>query len=177
MTYSKFEALFNLEQIKERNKVKLAKEDLPQLPFFLFDLDKATALDSGETGARDFLEETFYSSFKAKRDAAQNKAVGGKALAKHGQVAGLSSLLREKPQEVLSYLKTLSPSGIELEIMSLTTFTFNAPEENMVFLFLDLLSKCIDAFKDSNFCQALLNCTLKTHCDAIVEDEALVEKV
>lgn len=31
--------------------------------------------------------------------------------------------------------------------------------------------------KDSDFCQALLNCALKTHCDTIIEDEVLVEQI
>jgi len=61
--YSKWQAIFNLEQIKERNKPKLQKEVIPKAPFFLFDLEKATNLDSGETGARDFLAETFFSNF------------------------------------------------------------------------------------------------------------------
>jgi hypothetical protein len=56
--------LFNLEQIKQRNKPHLAKETLPQVPFFLFDLDKATKGDNGEMGARDFLTETFFTSFE-----------------------------------------------------------------------------------------------------------------
>jgi hypothetical protein len=37
------------------------------MPFFLFDLDKATNLDAGESGARDFLKETFFTSFEQKR--------------------------------------------------------------------------------------------------------------
>jgi hypothetical protein len=67
--FSKFQAIFNLEQIKQRNKPKLAKESLPSVPFFLFDLDKATTGESGEHGARDFLRETFFTSFEKKRQA------------------------------------------------------------------------------------------------------------
>jgi len=65
--FSKWQAIFNLEQIKERNKPKLKKESLPKVPFFLFDLDKATTLEGGSRGARDFLSETFFSSFDEKR--------------------------------------------------------------------------------------------------------------
>ena len=70
--YSKFQAIFNLEAIKERNKPKLAKEDLPKAPFFLFDLDKATKLE-GENEARDFLAETFFSSFEQQRKEREGK--------------------------------------------------------------------------------------------------------
>lgn len=59
-----------MEQIKLRNKPKLQKEVLPKVPFFLFDLDKATSLEGGTHGARDFLNETFFSSFDEKRKAA-----------------------------------------------------------------------------------------------------------
>jgi hypothetical protein len=39
---------------------------MPQTPFFLFDLDKATNLE-GETKARDFLKETFFTDFEKQR--------------------------------------------------------------------------------------------------------------
>jgi len=42
------------------------------VPFFLFDLDKATTLEGGQHAARDFLAETFFSSFDEKRKAAQD---------------------------------------------------------------------------------------------------------
>ena len=38
--YSKWQAIFNLEQIKERNKPMLQKKELPKAPFFLFDMEK-----------------------------------------------------------------------------------------------------------------------------------------
>ena len=44
--FSKWQAIFNLEQIKERNKPVLAKQDQPKAPFFLFDLDKVMAGES-----------------------------------------------------------------------------------------------------------------------------------
>ena len=53
------------------------------MPFFLFDLDKATKLE-GESVARDFLKETFFTSFEQKRASSQ-KEVGGKAMLKNDQ--------------------------------------------------------------------------------------------
>jgi hypothetical protein len=70
--FSKWQAIFNLDQIKERNKPKLAKEKLPSAPFFLFDLDKVTG--SGERAARDFLAETFFSDFDKHRKSQQSEA-------------------------------------------------------------------------------------------------------
>jgi hypothetical protein len=119
--FSKFQAIFALEQIKERNKPQLAKEDLPQMPFFLFDLDKATNLDAGENGARDFLKETFFTSFEQKRQS-KVKQVGGAAMHKNDQKTQLIDLLKTRQDSVLQYLKSLSPSGVELEIMTLDNF-------------------------------------------------------
>lgn len=61
---SKWQAIYALEQIKERNKPMLPKEDVPKVPFFLFDINKVTEEDPGEGAARDFLAETFFSAFK-----------------------------------------------------------------------------------------------------------------
>lgn len=107
----------------------MAKESLPSVPFFLFDLDKATTGESGEHGARDFLRETFFTSFEKKRQA-QVKEVGGAALAKHGAGAKKLSEILAKKEEVLPFLKSLSPSGIELEIMTLGNFDFNNPDQS-----------------------------------------------
>lgn len=90
------------------------------MPFFLFDLDKATNLDAGEQGARDFLKETFFTSFEQKR--AKTNEVGGKAMQKNEQKTQLLDLLKTKPDQVITYLKSLSPSGVELELMTLDNF-------------------------------------------------------
>lgn len=92
------------------------------MPFFLFDLDKATKLE-GESVARDFLKETFFTSFEQKRAASQ-KEVGGKAMLKNDQKTQLIDLL--KTDKVLAYLKSLSPSGVELEIMTLDNYDLEA---------------------------------------------------
>ena len=99
----------------------MAKESLPKMPFFLFDLDKATSLDSGEQGARDFLKETFFTSFEKSRQAKITE-VGGKAMQRNEQKTQLRELLKNQSQEVISYLKSLSPSGVELEIITLANF-------------------------------------------------------
>jgi len=58
------------------------------------------------------------------------KEVGGAALAKHGTpIKKLSDILQKK-EEILPFLKSLSPSGVELEIMTLGNFDFNNAELN-----------------------------------------------
>lgn len=63
------------------------------MPFFLFDLDKATTGGDGEQDARDFLKETFFTSFDQKRKKGQ-KEVGGAAL-KDNQETKLAQMLKK----------------------------------------------------------------------------------
>jgi hypothetical protein len=51
---------------------------------------------------------------------------GSKALEKHDAIKRLRDMLKTNPTGVMDYMKTLSPSGVELEILSLTTFEFGA---------------------------------------------------
>lgn len=54
--------------------------------------------------------------------------VGGAALAKHGVASKKLTDILAKKEDVLSFLKSLSPSGVELEIMTLSNFDFNNAE-------------------------------------------------
>ena len=67
--YSKWQAIFNLEQIKERNKPILAKKELPKAPFFLFDIEKVL-LENDATP--DLIKEQFYS--KSTKDQTDSKS-------------------------------------------------------------------------------------------------------
>lgn len=124
--YSKWQAIFQLEQIKERNKPTLPKKDMPKAPFFLFDLDKVMAGDS-KAVPDDLLKQTFFTQEKTN----ENK------LAKHGFDKKLKDRLKDfepetedqkaqtkEAEEIVKYLKTLSPSGVELEFLSLASFDF-----------------------------------------------------
>lgn len=119
--YSKWQAIFNLEEIKERNKPMLAKQSLPKAPFFMFDLDKVMAGDS-KTTPNDLLAQTFFT----KDQNNENK------LEKHGFSKKLRALLQNEDhtwQEIVNYMKTLSPSGIELELISLSSFDIDKTKE------------------------------------------------
>ena len=115
---SKWQALFNLEQIKERNKPSLPKKDLPKAPFFLFDMEKVL-LENDATP--DLLKEQFFSK---QADGKDKKAAG------ESDAKTLKTLLKLKnPYMVNEYLKSLSPSGIELEFLSLSTFDLDNKTE------------------------------------------------
>lgn len=68
---------------------------------------------------------------------------------------------------MLDFMKTLSPSGVELEIMNLTSFDFSAEMQadpnHYLSQFLTALLEIVRGKNDADFCQALLNCCLKTN--------------
>ena len=69
---------------------------MPKVPFFLFDIQKATDLE-GENAARDFLTETFFTSFDQQRKEQANAfKSGAQALAKHDVEAQLKSFLKKE---------------------------------------------------------------------------------
>lgn len=113
---------------------------------------------------------------------------------KHGVEKKLKGYLTEETvsldqqdwwRKVIDYMKTLSPSGVELEIMNLVSFDFSADMQansnyyvsanrrlllfsviNIFLLlqlgqFLKALLECIKGRNEADFCQALLNCCLK----------------
>mmetsp|Transcript_19343 Transcript_19343/g.22833 ORF Transcript_19343/g.22833 Transcript_19343/m.22833 type:complete len:146 (-) Transcript_19343:53-490(-) len=84
-------------------------------------------------------------------------------------------------RKVVEYMKTLSPSGVELEIMGLTSFDFSedmqADQNYYLNKFLESLLLSIRAKGDADFCQALLNCCLKTNYELITQDEQLVDQL
>ena len=57
-------------------------------------------------------------------------AVGGKAMQKNEQKTQLLDLLTTG--DAIHYLKSLSPSGVELEIMTLDNFDLQNPEDSKV---------------------------------------------
>ena len=96
----------------------MPKKDLPSAPFFLFDIDKVLN-DPGATSS--LLKDQFFSS-QSKKD---QPTSDGKST--------LKELLTQKqlnPTLINEYLKTLSPSAIELEFLSLSNFDLASHTES-----------------------------------------------
>ena len=155
--YSKWQAIFNLEQIKERNKPSLPKKELPKAPFFLFDIDKVVLENDA---IPDLLKEQFFS-----KDRPETKPQKD-----FSQVVNLKTLLRKGNWiGVNDYLKTLSPSGVELEFLSLSTFDLDSKdEESLLSLMLDFFLAQVSQRVDTDFTQAMLNCFLKAHYEVLL---------
>ncbi len=141
-----------MEQIKERNKPSLPKKDLPKAPFFLFDIDKVI----GENDATsDLIKEQFFSKKNKDQDDNKKKSL---TEVKEG-IINLKLLLRQPKsniQMINEYLKSLSPSGIELEFLSLSTFDLDNKSAdgvplNYVLLMLNFFHDMIRSKQDSDF--------------------------
>jgi len=52
-------------------------------------------------------------------------------MARHGATGQKLVDLLKTNGEILKHLKSLSPSGVELEIMTLGTYEFDQPEDNL----------------------------------------------
>ena len=151
-----------MEQIKERNKPLLPKQDQPKTPFFLFDLDKVMAGDV-KALPDGILKQTFFSEATTKKDERFDKK--------------LKSLLdgEAKAKDVIDYLKSLSPSGVELEFISLGSFEFGTDPAESVGKMLKVFESAVKTSSDFDFVQAMLNNFLKNHQEIIVNEEKLSE--
>ena len=78
---------------------------------------------------------------------------------------------------ILDYLKSLSPSGVELQFLSLSTFDLDTKTAsggdavNYVSLMLTFFLEYTLRKQDTDFVQAMLNCFLKSHYDAIMQED------
>lgn len=89
----------------------------------MFDMDKVMAGDSN-TVPDELLKQTFFTT---------DGKVTENSLEKHGFDKKLRKMLSDseiKPKDVLEYLKSLTPSGIELEFISLASFDFEVEDKN-----------------------------------------------
>lgn len=95
----------------------MPKKELPKAPFFLFDVEKMITENDATS---DLLKEQFFSKSKAtnNEDKKSNR----------GEASKLKEILKESKLQIAKIselFQNLSPSGIELEILSLSTFEFD----------------------------------------------------
>jgi len=86
------------------------------------------------------------------------------------------------PTQILEYLKSLSPSGVELEFISLSSYTFDKTQEggkarSGLEDMLKTLVSLVDENKEVDFVQALLNNFLSHYHETIVAEVELVQMV
>ena len=76
-------------------------------------------------------------------------------------------------------MKGLSPSGVELEVMTLATFDFSSKDapNALIGRFLEAIELTITKKQDSDYAQALLNCCIKQHREVISDDADLLKRL
>jgi len=133
--FSKWQALYYIDNIKERNRPLDAKAKKQDAPFFLFDLDKV--IDDND-GTQDLYGVQYFTGKKDMDDESkaltsiiqESKNLSSKpenAVKSHQDLKQLLEYYHEKKisaSDLLAYFRDISPAAIELEIMSLTDFEF-----------------------------------------------------
>lgn len=132
--FSKWQALYHIDNIKMRNKPLDAKAKKQDAPFFLFDLDNAI---EGNDAGKDLYGVQYFTGKKDIDD--ESKTLSSiiqdsknlEASNKSGSVLELKDLLEQfsrgeiSATKVMEYFQKISPSAIELEFLSLTDFEFD----------------------------------------------------
>jgi len=130
--FSKWQALYYIDNIKERNKPLDSKAKKQDAPFFLFDLDSTL---EGNDGAKDLYGVQY---FTGKKDMDDSKALTSiikesknlETVGKSGVGIELKDLLVQyhntkiTGKKLMEYFRGISPSAIELEFLSLSDFEF-----------------------------------------------------
>lgn len=134
--FSKWQALYYIDNIKERNRPLDSKAKKQDAPFFLFDLD---ATIQGNDGTQDLYGVQYFTGKREMDD--ESKALTSiiKESKNLGSVKDNITVGQElrvylenyhaqkcTARQVSDYLKSISPSAIELEILGLTEYEFEA---------------------------------------------------
>lgn len=132
--FSKWQALYYIDNIKERNRPLDAKAKKQDAPFFLFDLDAAI---QGNDAGQDLYGVQYFTGKKEMDDESkpltsiiqESKNLSREKMSTKGQE--LKQLLEQYHEksytaiDLLEFFRGISPSAIELEMLSLTDFEFD----------------------------------------------------
>eukprot|EP01022_Parablepharisma_sp_SALTPOND_P000854 TRINITY_DN105149_c0_g1_i1.p2 TRINITY_DN105149_c0_g1~~TRINITY_DN105149_c0_g1_i1.p2 ORF type:complete len:1065 (+),score=106.10 TRINITY_DN105149_c0_g1_i1:9590-12784(+) len=162
--FTKWQTIYNLETIKEKNKPVEQPKDLPQAPFFLYDINEDK---DNNLGYKDLLID----QSKEKED--KKRILKGEAIEEgvNELIKLLKALVKSVEgkeriyNKITSYLKDISGSRSELEFTELNSLTGEYKEE---------VSECIDYFiyaikqkRDYELIQAHLHVFLKNCPDML----------
>lgn len=131
--FSKWQSLYYIDNIKERNRPMDAKAKKQDAPFFLFDLENTLG---GNDGAKDLYGVQYFTGQKEVDDEAKalssiiqdSKSLGTEN--RKGNVLELKDLLEKyhkskvTKETLMEYFRKISPSAIELEFLSPSDFEF-----------------------------------------------------
>jgi hypothetical protein len=132
--FSKWQALYYIDIIKERNKPIDSKAKKQDAPFFLFDLDNVL---HGNDNTQDLYGVQYFTGKKEMDD--ESKALTSiiqesksfQTSEKSGVGIELKDMLLKYDQkkvtayQLIEYFRNISPSAIELEFLSLSDYEFD----------------------------------------------------
>jgi len=187
----KFEIVTNIDIIKERNKPEKAPEKPASAPFFLPTLPGLVP----QFAPSDAKGESFFTSDfggSAKKTKGENgepmdAEPTQKMAAEGSKIMSLDTLdfkseferklqagsAKKNYVDAFTFLKKLSPSGIDFEIQGLSLQ--NDYEE--LKWFMEMLSSRLQAHDDFDMCQALMSVFLKHHSSVLMDNTSLLSKL
>ena len=163
--FTKWQTIYNLESIKEKNKPLEPPKDPPPAPFFLYDIDKATddlalknlLIDQPENNTKRILK-------KNEQIEADNEILKLLKLVKEQH-----ENKKEIYEKITSHLKNISGSRSELEFGELNSLTGEYKEE--VSMCIDYFIYAIEQKQDYELVQAHLHVFLKNCADMLQSPE------
>ncbi|KAF8350478.1 Utp21 specific WD40 associated putative domain-containing protein [Amanita rubescens] len=157
---SRWQTLLNLEVIQQRNKPKEPPKAPEKAPFFLPTLpgvETRFAVEATETQKAEKQKTR-----QLEKAAAHVDSVFSKKL--------LAESANSDYEGFFSYVKTLSPAALDLELQSLISL-------NGMDMFINALTQRLSSHRDFEAVQALQNVFLRIHADVLIENPELRQRL
>ncbi|KAK6065839.1 WD domain-containing protein [Seiridium cupressi] len=161
---SRWQTLLHLDLIKKRNKPKEAPKLPEKAPFFLPSTTNSSGPKVDEVKTTDSETQGHSRITKFDRSTRSEEAFTSKLRA--GAEGG-------DYNELIEYLKSLSPSSADLELRSLSTSDTD-DESNELLHFIQALTSRLKSRKDYELTQAWMTVFLRLHFDVILESDTLM---
>lgn len=184
----KYRIIYNLEEIQERNEPKMKNKEKAKAPFFLFNLNdviesklpmklSSTSLSNSSNSPEYLNILKNYSHFKNEKSFEQRKL-----LTKENDFILKRLLLSFKNKktlssEITSFLNTLNPYVLDLEIRSMDPL-LDVDATNYLEFFLDyLMNELNESSSNFEMLQAYLNRFIKVFSENIISNKELQAKI
>mmetsp|Transcript_39227 Transcript_39227/g.38816 ORF Transcript_39227/g.38816 Transcript_39227/m.38816 type:complete len:642 (-) Transcript_39227:23-1948(-) len=185
--FSKWQSLYYIDNIKQRNKPLDAKAKKQDAPFFLFDLENAIG---GNDAGQDLYGVQYFTGKKELDDESKTltsiiqDSKNLSSLNQTGNVLELKELLQKyhnskiSSSKLLDYFRKISPSAIELEFLSLSDFEFDTNKKiDYIDTFLKFIEETIESRQNVEIIQVLLSNFIKNNFEETMVQKARIESI
>jgi U3 small nucleolar RNA-associated protein 21 len=174
----KFRILNHLEKIQEKNAPKIKRKEKTKAPFFLFNLNSLNGNETNDDTSPEFMNILKnYTHFKNEKMV--NKNSENKKEMILSELLDIYSKGKVKSNEISSFLNSLNPYLIDLEIRNLDPLlNLEDGEENLLLQhFLNYINEEILGKNNFELIQAYLNRFLKVFSEVCMKDKRLKSKL